>query len=101
MRSYDFLAERMEDGRQVKIPAVLDEFTRACLAIEAARSITSRDVMLTLQYLFAVRPRSVEGGLQPPPPAQCPGLADAGRLCGQYQSSRRPGRRRVPVGDAG
>ena len=27
-----------------------------------------------------------------PPPAQCPGLADAGRLCGQYQSSRRPGR---------
>ena len=53
--SYDFLAERTEDGRQVKIPAVLDEITRECLAIEAARSITSRDVMLTLQYLFAVR----------------------------------------------
>ena len=45
----------MEDGRQVKISAVLDEFTRECLAIEVARFITSRDVMLTLQYLFAVR----------------------------------------------
>jgi len=53
--SYDFLAERTEDGRQLKILAVLDEFTRECLAIEVTRSLTSRDVMLTLQYLFAVR----------------------------------------------
>ena len=53
--SYDFLAERTEDGRQLKILAVLDEFTRECLATEVARSFTSRDVMLTLQYLFAVR----------------------------------------------
>lgn len=34
---------------------VLDEFTRECLAVEAARSFTARDVILTLQYLFAVR----------------------------------------------
>ena len=53
--SYDFLTERTEDGRQLKILAVLDEFTRECLAIEVARSFTSRDVMLTLQYLFSVR----------------------------------------------
>ena len=53
--SYDFLAERTEDGRQLKILAVLDEFTRECLATEVARSFTSRDVVLTLQYLFAVR----------------------------------------------
>ena len=53
--SYDFLTERTEDGRLLKILAVLDEFTRECLAIEVARSFTSRDVMLTLQYLFAVR----------------------------------------------
>ena len=53
--SYDFLTERTEDGRRLKILAVLDEFTRECLAVEVARSFTSRDVMLTLQYLFAVR----------------------------------------------
>ena len=34
---------------------VLDEFTGECLAIEVARSFTSRDVMLTLQHLLAVR----------------------------------------------
>ena len=53
--SYDFLTERTEDGRQLKLLAVLDEFTRECLATEVARSFTSRDVILTLQYLFAVR----------------------------------------------
>lgn len=53
--SYDFLTERTEDGRQLKILVVIDEFTRECLATEVARSFRSRDVMLTLQYLFAVR----------------------------------------------
>jgi transposase InsO family protein len=53
--SYDFLMDRTEDGRQLKLLVVIDEFTRECLAIEAARSLTSRDVILTLQYLFAVR----------------------------------------------
>ena len=53
--SYDFVADRTEDGRQLKLLVVLDEFTRECLAIEAGRSFTARDVRLTLQYLFAVR----------------------------------------------
>ena len=53
--SYDFLTDRTEDGRQVKILVVIDEFTRECLALEVARTFTARDVMLTLQYLFAVR----------------------------------------------
>ena len=53
--SYDFLTDRTEDGRQVKLLAVIDEFTRECLAIEAGRTFTARDVILTLQYLFAVR----------------------------------------------
>ncbi len=53
--SYDFLAERTEDGRQLKLLVVIDEFTRECLAIEVGRSFTARDVILTLQYLFAVR----------------------------------------------
>jgi transposase InsO family protein len=53
--SYDFLTDRTEDGRQLKLLVVIDEFTRECLAIEAGRTFTARDVMLTLQYLFAVR----------------------------------------------
>jgi len=53
--SYDFPADRTEDGRQLKLLVVIDEFTRECLAIEASRTFTARDVMLTLQYLFTVR----------------------------------------------
>lgn len=53
--SYDFVSDRTEDGRQLKLLVVIDEFTRECLAIEAGRSFTARDVRLTLQYLFAVR----------------------------------------------
>jgi len=53
--SYDFLTDRTEDGHQLKLLVVIDEFTRECLAIEVGRTFTARDVMLTLQYLFAVR----------------------------------------------
>lgn len=53
--SYDFLSDRTEDGRQLKLLVVIDEFTRECLAVEVGRTFTARDVMLTLQYLFAVR----------------------------------------------
>jgi len=53
--SYDFLTDRTEDGRQLKLLAVIDEYTRECLAIEVGRTFTSQDVKLTLQYLFAIR----------------------------------------------
>ncbi len=53
--SYDFVADRTEDGRQLKLLVVIDEYTRECLAIEVGRSFTSDDVVNTLQYLFAVR----------------------------------------------
>jgi len=53
--SYDFLTDRTEDGRQIKVLVVIDEFTRECLALEVGRTFTARDVRLTLQYLFAVR----------------------------------------------
>jgi len=37
----------MEDGRQLRILVVIDEFTRECLAIEVARSFTARAVSMT------------------------------------------------------
>jgi putative transposase len=53
--SYDFLVDRTDDGRQLKLLAVIDEYTRECLAIEVDRSFTAQDVIGILQYLFAVR----------------------------------------------
>ncbi len=52
--SYDFVAERIEDGRALRMLVVIDEFTRECLAIEVGRSFTSDDLISVLQYLFAI-----------------------------------------------
>ena len=38
-------ADRTEDGRQVKLLAVIDESTRECLAIEVGHSFTARAVI--------------------------------------------------------
>ena len=53
--SYDFVTDRTEDGRQLRLLVVIDEYARECLAIEVGRSFTAQDVMGVLQYLFAVR----------------------------------------------
>lgn len=50
--SYDFLFDRLDDGRQIKILPVVDNFTRECLAILVAFSITSRDVVALLEQLI-------------------------------------------------
>ena len=53
--SYDFLSERLENGRLVKLLVVSDEFTRECLAINVNKSIKGPDVVEVLRYLIAVR----------------------------------------------
>ena len=53
--SYDFLSERLENGRLMKLLVVIDEFTRECLAIDVNRKIKGPDVVEVLRYLFAVR----------------------------------------------
>ena len=55
MWSYDFLTKRMGDGRQLRFLVVIDEFTGECLAIEVARSLTVWEVIMTLQFVFAMR----------------------------------------------
>ena len=50
--SYDFLLDRTEDGRQLKLMPVVDEYTRECLAIEVDRSITSTEVLGMLSRLM-------------------------------------------------
>ncbi len=53
--SYDFVMDRTEDGRRLKMMPVVDEHTRECLAIEVERSITAEDVIDTLARLFRQR----------------------------------------------
>lgn len=53
--SYDFLSERLENGRRVRLLVVIDEYTRECLALDVARSFRGDDVVELLRYLFAVR----------------------------------------------
>ncbi len=53
--SYDFVEDRTEKNRKLRMLVVIDEFTRESLAIEVAWSFKSQHVIEVLQYLFAVR----------------------------------------------
>jgi putative transposase len=53
--TYDFAMDTTEDGRTLKMMPVVDEYSRECLALEAARSITAEDVLNTLAGLFMQR----------------------------------------------
>ena len=53
--SYDFVEDRTEKGRRLRMLVVIDEFTRESLAIEVAWSFTARQVIEVLGDLFAVR----------------------------------------------
>ena len=52
--SYDFVSDRTADGRKLKILAVVDEYTRECLALEVASSIRSGHVIDTLGRLMSL-----------------------------------------------
>jgi transposase InsO family protein len=53
--AYDFVFARTHDGRKVKILTLVDEFTRECLALRAARRLKSDDVLESLTELFTWR----------------------------------------------
>jgi transposase InsO family protein len=46
--SYDFVADRTSDGRQLRLLTIIDEYTRESLAIVVRRSMTARDVITVL-----------------------------------------------------
>lgn len=50
--SYDFVYDRLHNGKMIKMLTVIDEFTRKCLAIRVGSSIKSNDVLDTLSTLF-------------------------------------------------
>ena len=47
--TYDFLEDRTEDGKKLRILTVLDEYTRECL------SITVDKVIMVLEWVFLSR----------------------------------------------
>jgi len=53
--SYDFVMDRTEDERRLKMMPIVDEYSRKCLSIVVERSITAKEVVKTLAILFAHR----------------------------------------------
>jgi transposase InsO family protein len=53
--SYDFVEDKLDNGRKVRILNILDEFTRECLASESGFTMKGHDVTDVLRYLFLVR----------------------------------------------
>ncbi len=53
--SYDFVEDRTERGGKLRILAIIDEYTRECLAIRVAPSIPASAVIETLEWLFLTR----------------------------------------------
>ena len=53
--AYDFVYLRLHDGTGVRLLTVIDEYSRECLAIQAARSMRSADVIEALAELMVFR----------------------------------------------
>jgi putative transposase len=53
--TWDFVFDRTAGGSALKWLSIVDEFTRECLTLKVARSITSEDVVDALAELFAMR----------------------------------------------
>jgi putative transposase len=53
--SYDFVMDRTDNGRRLKMMPIVDEYTRECLSVEVERSITAEDVVGRLEVLFRER----------------------------------------------
>lgn len=58
---YDFIVDRLSNGRRIKCLCVLDEYSRECLGIEVAGNIRSTDVIRMLDRLMKLhgKPRYI------------------------------------------
>jgi len=68
----DFGRDRTEDGRPLKILAVVDEYTRECLTLIVDRRMRSGRVIETLRELFLVRGAAAAHPQRQLPRADCP-----------------------------
>lgn len=50
--SYDFVSDRLYNGKKIRMLTVMDEYTRKCIAIRVGSSLKADDVLETLSTLF-------------------------------------------------
>jgi transposase InsO family protein len=50
--SYDFVADRLSNGKKIRILTVIDEYSRKCLALRVGYALKSDDVLGVLSDLF-------------------------------------------------
>lgn len=50
--SYDFVSDRLANGKKIRMLTVIEEYSRKCLAIRVAHQLTSDDVIDVLSDLF-------------------------------------------------
>jgi putative transposase len=57
----DFVAQRLSDGRWIRVVTVVDQYTRECLTLHADNALSGEKVALALDKVVAVRgaPKSV------------------------------------------
>lgn len=53
--TWDFIHDRTEDGRPLKLLSIVDEYTRECVALEVGRHYKSVDIIEVLIDLFMIR----------------------------------------------
>jgi transposase InsO family protein len=52
--SYDFVSDRLSNGRKIRMLTIIDVFSRKCLAIKVAYSLKSDDIFDILSDLFVL-----------------------------------------------
>lgn len=50
--SYDFVAERLSNGKKIRMLTLIDEYTRKCLAIEVGYQLNSQDILDILKEVL-------------------------------------------------
>jgi putative transposase len=53
--TWDFIFDRTSDGRSLKWPSLIDEYTSECLSLEARRSMTAEEIQEILAEVVAKR----------------------------------------------
>jgi putative transposase len=52
--SWDFIYDKTESGRALKLFTIVDEFTRRCITLDVSRSFKARDIINRLSELFVM-----------------------------------------------
>jgi putative transposase len=53
--SWDFVADRTDNGGRLRILSLIDEHSRECLALHVARKLTAHDLVVVMERLVAER----------------------------------------------